>query len=545
MSSINTWFRGLRGKLLGLAFLPAVALGVVCYIGHTGIKKLHKTIDYAYGQVTPTIDAINGMIGYENTMARFMFKAYLKKNNPEESAKAIAKVRHALEEYKSHQKLYDALPQMEAETPVDKAVKEAQIGMFAAVDEVLANYEKHNNQGYEDGLNVIWTKFFAPSQQVEQGLEKISQLYTDASVQGQKDSAVLAESVIAQFLGLSLASVIALFVIMLTIASKLSKNLASITASLGEAGNQVGASSQQLSEASQQVSAGATEGASALQETVASVEELSSMVKLNADNAKQAASLSSSGSKAAEEGEGEIRNLIASMNDISESSRKIEEIINVIDDIAFQTNLLALNAAVEAARAGEQGKGFAVVAEAVRGLAQRSASAAKEITTLIKDSVSKTERGSKIADTSGTVLKNIVTSIKKVSDLNSEIAAASSEQANGINQISKAMNEIDSTTQQNASASEEVASASTELSTQAELLQQLVGEMTTIIEGAGGDTHHTQSSGPSAPKKNKGHTSVTRHSKVTPIRSAKSHAENVIPFDDNVPVGKVGTTDGF
>ncbi|RYZ67811.1 MAG: chemotaxis protein, partial [Proteobacteria bacterium] len=275
-----------------------------------------------------------------------------------------------------------------------------------------------------------------------------------------------------------------------------------------------------------------------LAETVASTEELSSMVKLNSDNAKQAAALAHTSCKSAEEGENEIQSLITSMTDISASSKKIEEIINVIEYITFQTNLLALNAAVEAARAGEQGKGFAVVAEAVRNLAQRSASAAKDITVLIKESVTKIERGSKVADSSGSVLKNIVTSVKKVSDLNSEIASASAEQANGISQITKAMNELDRATQQNASASEEVAASSEEMSSQAYSLRSLVTELMALIEGASAETGEHHSSAAAGKY-------TARASHITHPRASRTRAENVIPFDESPALRKVGTTDGF
>ena len=272
------------------------------------------------------------------------------------------------------------------------------------------------------------------------------------------------------------------------------------------------------------------------------------MVKLNADNAKEASSLSQASRKSAEDGESEIRNLIGAMTDISKSSKKIEEIINVIDDIAFQTNLLALNAAVEAARAGEQGKGFAVVAEAVRNLAQRSASAAKDITVLIKDSVEQISNGSKIADQSGEVLKNIVNSVKKVSDLNNEIASASAEQSNGISQISKAMNELDQATQRNASSAEETAASSEEMSSQALELQGLVGQLGSVIDGGSSGPLPEAASRIEQPRYNvvpMKKASETRPKASKPSKKSTS-ATNVIPFDDDEPQnGKVGTTDGF
>ena len=207
------------------------------------------------------------------------------------------------------------------------------------------------------------------------------------------------------------------------------------------------------------------------------------MIKRNSDHAKEAATLSMTANTVATKGEREIGQVVSSIQEIAADSKKIEEIINVIDDIAFQTNLLALNAAVEAARAGEQGKGFAVVAEAVRTLAQRSASAAKDIGDLIKGSVEKIERGSEQAAQGGAVLSEIVTSIKRVSDLNTEIDTASAEQAHGISQISQVMNSLDSTTQLNAAAAEESAAASEELSAQATTMKSNVELLKGIVNG--------------------------------------------------------------
>lgn len=239
----------------------------------------------------------------------------------------------------------------------------------------------------------------------------------------------------------------------------------------------------QLNAAGQSLSQATGSSAASVEETVAPLEELTSMVKLNADNAKQAATLSITSTEAATQGERDIKNLIQSMQEISASSKQIEEIINVIDDIAFQTNLLALNASVEAARAGEHGKGFAVVAEAVRSLAQRSAEAAKNITSLIKDSVTKIEMGTQQADKNGEALGKIVVSIKKVSDLNNEIASASEEQSTGIQQISSAMNQLDQSIQSNAASSEEIAATSEEINTQSNIMSEIVLEMNRAVFG--------------------------------------------------------------
>lgn len=259
--------------------------------------------------------------------------------------------------------------------------------------------------------------------------------------------------------------------------------LQEVTSVLSQTGSQITSASQQIANSSQSLSAAATQQASSLEETVATMEELTSMVRLNTDNSKQAANLASTTRDVAERGERDIKALIYSIQSISADSKKIEEITTVIDDIAFQTNLLALNAAVEAARAGEQGKGFAVVADAVRSLAQRSAEAAKDIADLIKKSVEKIEMGSQQAKQGGVVLTEIVTSVRKVAELNNEIASASDEQSQGISQIGKAMNQLDEVTQGNAAVSEEAAAAAEELSAQSVQLKSSAVSLEQVVFG--------------------------------------------------------------
>jgi methyl-accepting chemotaxis protein len=215
--------------------------------------------------------------------------------------------------------------------------------------------------------------------------------------------------------------------------------------------------------------------AGALEETAASMEELTTTVRQNADNARQANQLSIAASEVAAQGGAVVGQVITTMGSINESSRKIVDIIGVIDGIAFQTNILALNAAVEAARAGEQGRGFAVVASEVRNLAQRSAAAAKEIKVLIGDSVDKVDVGAKLVDQAGATMEQVVSSIRRVTDIMAEITHASQEQTGGIEQVNQAIGQMDQVTQQNAALVEEAAAAAASMQDQAATLAQVVG----------------------------------------------------------------------
>ena len=246
--------------------------------------------------------------------------------------------------------------------------------------------------------------------------------------------------------------------------------------------NQVRTGTETIAVASREIASGnadlssRTESqASSLEETASSMEELTSTVKQNAENARQANQLVVSTADVAVKGGKVVGQVVDTMASIKESSRKIADIIGVIDGIAFQTNILALNAAVEAARAGEQGRGFAVVAAEVRNLAQRSAGAAKEIKALIEDSVGKVDAGGKLVDEAGKTMDEIVSSVKRVTDIMSEIAAASQEQSSGIEQVNQAVGQMDEMTQQNAALVEEAAAAAESLQDQAGNLLQAVG----------------------------------------------------------------------
>ena len=232
--------------------------------------------------------------------------------------------------------------------------------------------------------------------------------------------------------------------------------------------------SQQIASGNLDLSSRTEQQASSLEETASSMEELTGTVRQNADNARQANVLAKNASQIAAHGGEVVAQVVTTMASINESSKKIGDIIAVIDSIAFQTNILALNAAVEAARAGEQGRGFAVVASEVRNLAQRSAGAAKEIRGLITDSVAKVDAGGRLVDEAGTTMQEIVQGITRVTDIMSEIASASAEQTVGIEQVNEAITQMDGVTQQNAALVEEAAAAAGSLQDQAATLAQLV-----------------------------------------------------------------------
>ena len=336
-----------------------------------------------------------------------------------------------------------------------------------------------------------------------------SEIGTEMAHQSQTQAAFLKVlAVVALAIGVVLALGLGI-----VISRSINKVLTRIVEALSEGSEQVAAASGQVSAASQSLAEGATEQAAGLEETSSSLEEMSSMTKQNADNAQQANTLAGEARKAADTGAESVGRMSRAINDIQKSSDETAKIVKVIDEIAFQTNLLALNAAVEAARAGEAGKDFAVVAEEVRNLAMRSAEAAKNTASMIEESVKNARNGVDIASEVGKVLDEIVQSIGKTTNLVGEIAAASQEQAQGIDQVNTAVSQMDKVTQQNAANAEESASASEELSSQAESMNEIVGELTALVGGNRSAGHRAQ-----AQRAPVGRMKATSHHDMAPAR---------------------------
>jgi methyl-accepting chemotaxis protein len=349
-------------------------------------------------------------------------------------------------------------------TAVDKLIRQQNEMMVTSGDEVERNYENARNMlivlaalglvmaggiawGITRSITIPLNRAVAVARTVASG-----DLTSEIDSSGKDETAQLLEAL-----------------------KTMNDNLLKIVSQVRSGTDTIATASGEIASGNLDLSSRTEQQAGSLEETASAMEELTSTVRQNADNARQANELAASASEVAMQGGNVVGQVVTTMESINESSRKIVDIISVIDGIAFQTNILALNAAVEAARAGEQGRGFAVVASEVRSLAQRSASAAKEIKTLINDSVEKVGNGSKLVAQAGNTMSEVVSSVQRVTEIVGEITVAGQEQSDGIEQINQAITQMDETTQQNAALVEQAAAAAQSLQDQADRLAQVVG----------------------------------------------------------------------
>lgn len=479
-----SWFKGIRGKLLAVAALPVIGFSVSSWVAFDGVSQVGSLLDAAHDEIIPATTALNNLIIARNRYGYSIFVA-MTLTDPALKKERLNIAKESIEDWKTNFAIYTKFPVgSESEKQGRQYIAENKDQYLSMLEKVVTLVEHGTEADQAEARSMLLGDIWKVGNEIGKNNMAISKSYAERAKTESVESERVQKSV---YWGMGIINSVASLVIIaiiIFISSRIASGISAIASRLSGASENVTTSVIQLNEAGNNLSQSSTETAASLEETVASLEELTSMVQVNSDNARQAAAVSATSRSAAEAGENEIRGLITSMDEIRQSSKKIEEIINVIDDIAFQTNLLALNAAVEAARAGEQGKGFAVVAEAVRSLAQRSAVAAKDIATLIRDSVERIEKGGEIASNSGVVLSGIVDSVKKVADLNNEIAAASVEQSAGIQQIGKAMNQLDQSSQTNAASAEEIAATSGEIGGLAETTQKLTVELNVMVLGA-------------------------------------------------------------
>ncbi|RYZ91555.1 MAG: chemotaxis protein [Proteobacteria bacterium] len=401
----------------------------------------------------------------------------------QEASKALRDTKDAIEQYEKENGEYQAFEFVPNQKEKYAKVQAAWAEFKVSLDSGMKSWEQGDVAGKEKLDEILAKEIPMKVQAYTIAINELAEFHQKAIDKRAADARGVAKtsneiSLYVIFAGVSLGLLLGYF---LTAAIIRSSSL--ISASLAEGASNVSGASRQIASASLNLSESTSKQAASLEETVATMEEMTSMVRLNSENGKQAALLSSTTRDVALKGEQTIHRLVTSIQGVATDSKKIQEITSVIDDIAFQTNLLALNAAVEAARAGEQGKGFAVVAEAVRTLAKKSSEAAKDIAGLIEANATKINQSARQADESGSALREIVTAVKKVADLNAEIANASEEQSRGIAQIGQALNQMDQVTQANASASEETAASAEELSAQSKQLQLNVDDLDAMVFG--------------------------------------------------------------
>ena len=532
---------GLMAKLLGMS---GVLVALTMIVGISGYVFLDK-VATPYAKIgetnLPNIQALGEMIG-QMRVARIRIRALTLPAVTEEEARAGLKdFEEAMSRIAALEKEYLSVPFLPGEEELWNEVAKSMNARRALFKEAITLYESKKPEDHQKLVELIGVQESIVARPQREAFANLQKYHRDAAEVSVKEAEAALATGKTYLISLVAVGALAAFLIGFFFSRSLARLFGRISDELYQSANEVSSASTQISTASQQLSSGASEAASSLEETVASLEELSSMVKQNAEHARSASTLSAQSQSSAANGEEELHKLVIAVGEIAQGSKKIEEIINVIDDIAFQTNLLALNAAVEAARAGEQGKGFAVVAEAVRALAQRSASAAKDITTLIKESVEKAENGAKIADRSGVVLKEIVEGVRKVASLNAEISSGSQEQSTGLGQISQAMNQLDQATQGNAASAEEVAATSEQMAAQATSMHTLVADLRMLVNGT------TEVQRNHAPPPTQGKRGDVIHI-ASKVKHGKSAAK-AIPFDENESgqhgLGKVGTTDGF
>lgn len=475
--SISAMFRGTSARFMQLIGLGLISTSLVAATAFYAIRGLSGAIDRLANSGIPVAVAIGDMATNLSSGSKELLLANLIKDPKEKEqlfkqlGQRVVNINKGFAVLKAQNYTGEDLKRVtdmedswnKGLVGLDKLVEKVNLGQEGAIEGSIASVL---------GMEMLNAKIIQLGEINDRHNEEMRQ-ESKALIQNAKTLLVIlsgAAFVLFVFLGVWMAY-------------SLRKTLSDITDKISNTGAFVHNASSELDGASQSLSKNQTDTAASLEETVASTEELSSIVSRNADQAKLAEQLSHETAEIADKGKSEITQLISAVQGIAESSKKIDEIISIIDDIAFQTNLLALNASVEAARAGEQGKGFAVVADAVRALAQRSATAAKDISELISRSVQQSNHGAALAVRSGAVLEQVTTSIHKMTALNKEIAAASVEQTAGLRQISQAMNQLDQSTQANSASAQQTAATSHELISQAETLASLVSQLEKVVEG--------------------------------------------------------------
>lgn len=475
--------RSLKFKLVSSYIICSLILLFVSALGIYAIRSTISDYNHVVTINMPNIEKVLALKVEVKDIHSILLQMSLPGNDSKELSRLHGKFDDAMAKFETIDKEYQAIPFADGEAEVYEQMSIAWKELQKHYQESFKILESNDSGKVASFQNLYLGDFQKARHTFFKSLDNLISFHHQQSTTWvAKATAVGEESTLINIV-LAISGTLFSLIFGFILANSLSKSIRSLSDDLARGADELKGASHQVSTVSQTLSQNSSESASSLEEVVASLEEITSMVNKNAEDSKTASNFSSECQAVAQHGEKEVKNLMISMNEIFESSKKINDIINVIDDIAFQTNLLALNASVEAARAGEQGKGFSVVAEAVRTLALRSADAAKDITSLIKDTTAKVESGNRIAANSEKALLEIKKNIDKIVDINSAIANASQEQASGVSQIQMAVTQIDKTTQTNASASEEASASAEEMAAQAEQMQVIAFDLRKVIQG--------------------------------------------------------------
>ncbi|MBC3916795.1 MCP four helix bundle domain-containing protein [Undibacterium sp. CY18W] len=495
---------------VGFGFL----LLLTVFLGVFSIVMLARVNQNAYELGTNWMPSVNAAMGIKERVSRIRSQEaqMVSAENPEEVDKYLARTKEAITGLRENEADYARLISDPEEKKQFDEYSKSMTAYLQITDKLAALAREGNGK---DALALMRTDSSKINTRVRELVDRMVKINVDGGVNAYKSGIesyqtsrilIISVLVVSILLGMVLAYAIARIVsrplqdalkVAQTVASgdltsrievatkdetglllqalkEMNQSLLQVVTEVRQGTDEIAAASTEIANGNMDLSNRTENQASSLEETASSMEEITSTIQHNSDNARQANQLSHSASAVAQKGGDVVSQVVDTMGSINASSKKIVDIIAVIDGIAFQTNILALNAAVEAARAGEQGRGFAVVASEVRNLAQRSASAAKEIKELINDSVEKVGEGTRLVDQAGSTMKEVVESVKRVSDIISEITAAGAEQSSGIQQINEAVTQMDQMTQQNAALVEQAAAAAGALQDQAANLSRVV-----------------------------------------------------------------------
>lgn len=490
MANSGTWgqkAKSLKYQILFLSALPILGFSFTGYSSYKDIQGLNALLEGVHTGLVPTIESLGKFELARESLKGHVWEAMAHENDLKDRIEMSDDLVHDIANVKEGLAAYEKTPQDSYEKEHFPKVKKAteEYVLLATRLQTLLRSEKASD--LKEAKEIV----YGPMQQLDGVLGEyaeavIKKEYAEAETDKLAAKA-MEHKAITFLIAMTLLIGGGVATLLMVLGRRIVNKVSHTSETVESASSQVAVAIEQLSAASTELAHASTKTAASLEEAVATVEELSTLVGSNSAHTKKASELAVKTNHTATSGEQELKSLFTSMQSISASSKRMIEIIDVIDDIAFQTNLLALNASVEAARAGEQGKGFAVVAEAVRTLAQRSAVAAKDINQLITQSSEEVGQGVKASEQSGQVLRSILEDIAKVMTINNEIALSSEEQASRISMLSQALEALDTASQGNAASAEEISATATEIASQTEAVQVQIHDLGILIDG-GHDT---------------------------------------------------------